>query len=215
MIVSHRHKFIFIKTHKVAGTSIEFALTRFAGEDGIVTPFTVRSDEQERLQAGFGGARNHETEGGSYRNHMPAEDVRALLGRELFESYFKFSVERNSYDKAVSMFAWMNRDPARPRGSSFDDFIAQGGARPAADFGRYCVDGQVAMDAMVLYHDLQAGLDTIAERLDLPGRIDISQIRRKSGYRQSQDYRAYYSPESRAAVERDFAREIVHFGFTF
>jgi len=35
VIVSHQYKFIFVKTHKVAGTSIEYALTRFAGEVGF------------------------------------------------------------------------------------------------------------------------------------------------------------------------------------
>ena len=215
MIVSHKYRFIFIKTHKVAGTSIEFALTRFAGEDGIVTPFSVRIDERERERSGFGVARNYRTEAGEYRAHIPAEEVRNLLGRETFERYFKFSVERNPFDKVVSLYTWLNRDPKRPLGQSFDDFVAQRRALPVADFDRYCIDGKPAMDAMVLYHDLQAGLDGIAERLGLPERIDLTDIRRKSGYRTSQDYRAYYSPASRTAVERDFAREIAEFGFTF
>src|SRR4051794_2759880 len=40
MIVSHEHRFIFIKTHKTAGTSVEVALSRVAGEDAIVPPTT-------------------------------------------------------------------------------------------------------------------------------------------------------------------------------
>jgi len=112
VIVSHKYRFIFIKTHKVAGTSIEFALTRFAGEDSIVTPFSVRIDERERERSGFGIARNNKTGAGEYRAHTAAEEVRNLLGRETFGRYFKFSVERNPYDKVVSLYTWLNRDPS-------------------------------------------------------------------------------------------------------
>ena len=38
MIVSHEHRFIFFKTHKTAGTSIEVCLSTLAGADTIVTP---------------------------------------------------------------------------------------------------------------------------------------------------------------------------------
>jgi hypothetical protein len=215
MIVSHEYKFIFIKTHKVGSTSIEYALDRFAGPDGIVTPFSVRIDEKERQDAGVGGARNHEKDGKRLRAHTPAQEARALLGADIFDAYFKFSVERNSYDKAVSMYCWKDRDPARRLGKSFDEFLAGGGAREAVDFDRYSIGGRPAMDFMILYHDLQDGLDAVAERLKLPGRIDVSAIRRKSGYRASPGYRAYYSPASRERVAAEFAREIAHFGFAF
>jgi hypothetical protein len=215
VIVSHKYKFIFIKTHKVAGTSVEFALDRFAGEDGIVTPFAVKIDEKERSQSGLSGARNYEKDGKQFRAHTPAEEAREILGASLFDSYFKFSIERNSYDKAVSMYSWMNRDPKRPLNASFEEFAAGDGLRPAADFDRYCIDGKPTMDFMVLYHDLQKGLDEVAQRLGLPERVDVSAIRRKSGYRSSPDYRAHYSPRARDLVETQFAREIAHFNFVF
>ena len=43
MIVSHKHKFIFLKTKKTAGTSIELALTKLCGDDDIITPLTAIS----------------------------------------------------------------------------------------------------------------------------------------------------------------------------
>ena len=45
MIISHRHRYIFIKTHKTAGTSVEISLSRFAGPDDVLTPVAPRDEE--------------------------------------------------------------------------------------------------------------------------------------------------------------------------
>ena len=38
MIISHKHKFIFVKTVKTAGTSIEAFLSQHCGPDDVLTP---------------------------------------------------------------------------------------------------------------------------------------------------------------------------------
>lgn len=43
MIVSHKHKFVFIRPKKVAGSSVETALREFCGKEDIATK--VRSEE--------------------------------------------------------------------------------------------------------------------------------------------------------------------------
>ena len=48
MILSHLHKFIFIKGVKVAGTSVEVSLSQVCGPEDIVTPITP-ADEKYRL----------------------------------------------------------------------------------------------------------------------------------------------------------------------
>lgn len=44
MIISHKHKFIFIKTRKTAGTSIEISLSRFCCNNDIVTPISLNDE---------------------------------------------------------------------------------------------------------------------------------------------------------------------------
>jgi hypothetical protein len=53
MIVSHSRRFIFIKTRKVAGTSVELFLSQLCSQEDIITPLGV----DEVLRPGM-GARN-------------------------------------------------------------------------------------------------------------------------------------------------------------
>jgi hypothetical protein len=59
MILSVRHKFVFIKGMKVAGTSVEMALAPLCGPADIVTPISP-IDELARIQRG-GRAQNYST----------------------------------------------------------------------------------------------------------------------------------------------------------
>ena len=129
MILSHRWRFVFIKGRKVAGTSVEMALSTLCGRRDIVTPITPR-DERERLLAG-GVCRNFAidpAEEDAYRraladdgididalptiplrrarfwNHMPLTAVLALHGRPL-TNYRIFAIERSPYSKVLS---WAN-----------------------------------------------------------------------------------------------------------
>jgi len=38
MIISHKYKFIFIKTRKTAGSTIEYNLSSFLGPNDVITP---------------------------------------------------------------------------------------------------------------------------------------------------------------------------------
>ena len=78
MILSHEHKFIFLRTKKTAGTSIELALSDLCGPDDIITPLT---GEDEARRAGRRGAQN-------WRLHSWWKSPRLLK-----RAWFKFSAK--------------------------------------------------------------------------------------------------------------------------
>jgi hypothetical protein len=237
MIVSHRHRFVFIKTRKVGGTSLEIALSRFLGPDDVATPISP-DDEALRRRLGYTGPQNYHTPladygaaewgrfarrvlRGSFRkaravryvNHVPARVVRRHLGEALWRDYTTFSIERNSYDLAVSFYHYMDRDGRR----DFPSFVRDGGAYRASNFDLYAIDGIPALDRVLRYEHLERELAELAETLGLGAALPdtFAQIRAKGGLRDGRSYRDHYDAETRRLIEIQFAREIALFGYTF
>ncbi len=104
MIISHRHKFIYLKARKVAGTSVEVALAQHCGDEDIVTSvgaFNPNWDEEEYSHPG--------KKWQGYGRHLPLIPVRRRLGQKLWDTYFKFAVTRNPWDLVVSQYHWATR----------------------------------------------------------------------------------------------------------
>ncbi|MBC6498000.1 MAG: hypothetical protein GDA54_06770, partial [Alphaproteobacteria bacterium GM7ARS4] len=113
-IISFKHQFIFIKPRKVAGTSLEIALSRFCGKDDVMSRFGDR--KSNRLRARFYPypvrnkidvvTANGEKRAFKLGAHMDAMTLRTLLGDDVFRRFLKISVIRNPYDWVVSLYAW-------------------------------------------------------------------------------------------------------------
>lgn len=260
VILSHRHRFIFIKTEKTAGTSIEIALSRVCGPEDVIT--FLAHPEDRALKASLGpGYRNaqHDLVPLSkhtpldlaqavarrrllrFENHMGAADIRRFVDPEVWESYFKFCVERNPWDKVVSAYWWWRHlesqyrdDPAgftrglgryangmirmiqeRPIGDmSLSEFVQSGRANLVRGFDLYSIEGEVAVDRVLRFERLEEELRSVAEHL---GIRDLPPLpRAKSGSRpMTAGYREVLSPADRDRIARVFAREIVRFDYEF
>jgi len=231
MIISHEHKFIFLKTRKTAGTSIEIALSRFCGEEDMITPIGREDKLRENLSPR--GAQNFQyaAEDGrnsqgerqiSCYNHMPAKRVRDLIGTKIWDEYFKFCFERNPWDKAISMYFWRTRK-REPRPLSLLEFLRSendknempnGKGSKLSNFGIYSIGGDLAVDHVGLYEDLDSELERIVTLLNVPEKIELPRAR--GTHREDRrHYREIMGQEERSIVARICAREIVHFGYRF
>ena len=208
MIVSHRHKFIFIKTGKTAGTSMEIALSQICGEDDIITPISPR-DENSRRELGFRGPQNTIVNGETLVNHDRPPRIRAVLGDDVWSRYFKFTIERNPFDRAISLY-WQLIRRERPPGP-IGEILATTPERRLSNWTFYAVNDRIVVDHIMRYESLPDELRALEVRF---GFGPLNMIRAKGGHRQDRrPYREVLGPAERALIERVCARELAHFGY--
>jgi hypothetical protein len=215
VIVSHEHGFVFMKTRKTAGTSVEIALSRICGPDDVITPVL---EESLRAEAGGRGPQNFESPPLDRKafNHMPVSMVRRMLGRRRFESYFSFAIERNPWDAVVSLYHWKTRDAEPGTAEPFGDYVISEAVETFATKNAriYRLDGQVAVDRVLRYETLAEEIETVWSELGLPGAPDLPHA--KAGTRpRGASYRDYYDDASRDRVAELFAAPIAELGYEF
>ncbi|MEM8771855.1 MAG: sulfotransferase family 2 domain-containing protein [Pseudomonadota bacterium] len=218
MIISHKYQFIFLRTEKTAGTSLSHALAEFLGEDD------VRADMSRPSWASFspihhGALKRNFPKYFGLHAHATAAQIRSVIGAGIFDSYYKFAVERNPWDRQVSLY--FQRYPKRQRRHTpnFSRDLASPYFRSTEyvrlnNWANYAIDNSVVADDVILYHRLEEGLKNLKERLSLPKNIQLGKER--SGFRDDKgDYRRHYTDKTHALIGRWYAREIKEFGFMF
>jgi Sulfotransferase family len=230
MIISHKHKFIFLKTKKTAGTSIELALTKLCGDDDIITPLT-KIDENRR--AGERGAQNWKLHGwwGSSRplwkrrlfkftaqdygfyNHMPAEAAKALLDNDqAWRGYFKFAFDRNPWDRQVSFYLHRYRREDTP--PPFTEFVHNDRRARINNYEIYSIGGDVAVDFIGRYENLESDLRHALSQIGVT--FDDELPRAKTTFRKDKrPYREFYDVDTRDIVGEWYAREIKLLDYVF
>jgi hypothetical protein len=227
MIVSHKSKFIFIKTNKTAGTSIEIALSKFCAPEDIITPVSP-DDESTRRSLGYPGPQNHLAPTSEYRvadhlkrlvgkkklrfyNHISAREVKQHLGDQVWNSYFKFCFERHPFDRIISLYYWRHKREPRPSISEFLDSGVPNLLRRRG-YDLYTIDGVVAVDRVCLYENMARELELLRERLGFDAPLALP--RAKGSVRvDRRDPRDILSDTDKQRIRRMFATEIERFSF--
>jgi len=229
MILSYRYKFIFIKTAKTAGTSIEVFLSKQCGPADVLTPIEPPVEgHQPRNYKGFINpipeilerpgkfflALQHSiTSRKKFYRHMPAFEVRRRVPAKVWNSYFKFCVERNPWDKVLSHYH-MHAD-REGVSLSLDEYLARG--RFPINHFRYTdrAGTKIIVDRVLRYENLMAELSEVFSRLNIPfdGALGVAA---KSEYRIDRtQYQQVFNNEQRRIVEKAFAKEIELHGYQF
>ncbi len=231
MIISHKHRFIFIKTMKTASTSLEVFLSQYCGDRGVVTPIypPVTPHQAQNYQSQFNPLpelwlrqryrqplqpawSDYRTQNRFY-NHLPAWAIRARVPRSIWRTYFTFCVERNPWDKTLSYYHMRRYDSKQPL--TLDQHLKGGDFCLNHPYYTDIAGDRIIVDRVVRYETLSQELKEVCQRLNIPfsGSLDIrAKADRRNDYR---PYRQIYTPQQRQLIERIFAKEIELHGYQF
>lgn len=204
MIASYSRNFIYIKTQKTGGTSLEIVLSRWCSGQDICTTI---SGEDELLRRAYGSQpRNFSDPAGEaefwkvldtndpreidklrrsgvlksdFFNHMPASRVQALLP-DLWEKAFKFAVERHPFDRAISAAFWFSKR----EGENFrlEKAIDSAIANPTfPNHPLYMENGRLLVDRVFDYDTMWTQIEQLRQELGAPRTEDLP--RAKGNYR--------------------------------
>lgn len=230
MIISHKYKFIFLKTNKTAGTSIEIALSGVCGDQDIISPISPE-DEKVRSEMGFRGPQHHIASAGEYGivdvakllvkgrkknrfyNHMPASEVKALVTDRIWDNYYKFCFERNPWERVISLYYWRCKTEPRP---SITQFIDSGALKRLKRKGLelYSIDGKVAVDQVCRFENISGELEAIRAQLGITEELQLPHA--KSRFRKDKrSYRDILNAEQQKIIAEMFSDEIELMGYEF
>ena len=228
MILSHKHKFIYIKTRKTASSSIEALLSRLCGPEDVITPTSDRLMTGERLPPqnyrldhplvpkrplmrrllGRPERLYHPTIG--FYEHIPAWRIKAYVGEAIWNSYYKFTFERNPWDKQVSWYFYKTK--SKKQRPSFERFMHDKSKALVENSSLYMIDGEIAVDFLGRYETLTEDLDHVLKTIGVESTEPLPQLNVFGG---GGDYRKLYDDTTRRLVEEWYEPEIKAFGYEF
>jgi hypothetical protein len=195
VIVNHKYKFIFIKSFKTAGTSLEIALSKFCGDKDVITKIEP-DDEIIRKKLKYTGPQNNT----GMKIHMTASEIKSKIKSEIFKNYFKFVVVRNPFDQIISAFYWHNESKKnekkffflKKKSIDFDKFFERKARHIFEDeINRYSENGEILIDKFISYENLKNDLSSLSDLINLPENLYevFKNIKAKSNIKPSKDKR--------------------------
>ena len=153
---------------------------------------------------------------------MPAEQIRDLVGEEIWKDYYKFATVRNPFDKTVSAYfhgGKKSRMPLRdlltfrrgPR-SRFLSWLQRTGVR--SEQGKLTVDGELCLDGWIRFEHLKSDVEATCRTLGLPWHPD-QVLHLKGEHRdRSIKLRSLYSRKAMEIVRTQLHFEFKEFGYS-
>ena len=205
MIISHRHKFVFIKTRKTAGSIVEHALRPHLHSDLDICTGSSR-DSTPELNI------NPDTNG-----HLSYDDIRDFDSR-ITDDYWFFTIERNPWEKVIGSYFWHQYiKPEKFTNVPFELYVTEYKPYHPMDWKLYRKIFY-RKDWTVFDYDRMDNLfTTLGLKYDINVLPSIYEgTRLKSGIRPEwADRKFVYNNETKAHVANAFSNEIEFKGYVF
>ena len=203
MFISHYYKFIFIKTRKTAGSSIE----KFFYDSLKETDIIFGGMPPENFAPVNCDAENPE--------HIGHKIIKSLYPFE-WDNYYKITIERNPWDKMVSLYHWQKSVKPYYNIGNFEDYIKyRRKLWYKNDWELYTEKDTPCVDRIMQYESLNEDMALLCNHLGINYNNDLISLKLKGNYRTNKNYRNYYSTETKSIVQQSYSNTIDFFNYKF
>ena len=156
--------------------------------------------------------------------HQPASRMRRILGERAWEEIFTFTMVRNPWDRAVSLYAYRRRIGDIPEEWTFRDYVLRlGEANANTEYFQYYgyrwaaadflvdSDGELLVDFVGRFETREHDLKHVAARVGFEG---LGRLALQAASR-GKPYRDFYDPETVAVIRTLHRKDIELFGYDF
>ena len=207
MIISRKHKFIFVAVPKTGTHSVRRALREHMGSDDLEQ---VRLYVEKQFPWPDLAKLGH--------GHISLAQVRPFLDEKDFASFFKFAFVRNPFDRFVSYCAFMTRQIGAfdrdPKGVMRHMLFIAPPMQHILFLPQHSFvtdsDGSLLSDTIGRVEEMQQSYDGICARIGVP-----SEQLEKANSSRHDDYRQYYDQQLIDGVAKLYARDLELFGYDF
>ena len=239
MLISHKNKFIFLKSHKTASTSTFVFFENFCEDQAVVSQikeiknglvditarnFIKKYSITKDILSGqvFGKNKPHSIKRSlkfwlrneCYFNHLNVIGLRNRIHPKVFKNYFKFTNIRNPWDIEVSAWFWFleNNIDTNELQYTFSDFVKTRKRTNIESF--YKINDKIVVDDFIRYENIEIDIKKIVSKLDLKS-SNIHLPKLKSGFRRNKNYRNMYDERTKDLVYKIYKNYISDFDYDF
>lgn len=209
-MLSHKYKCIFVHIPKCGGSSIEKILWPSEAERTA-----------SNLWRGFISKYHNKYQTGGLQ-HLQASQIKLELTKEVFNTYFKCSIVRNPWDKAVSQFEYMKKRKdlrdyiGMSENDSFKKYLSliQRNIHVQWDVQhKFIVDNneKLMVDFVGKFESFESDVSKILGKLKIVGIDKIPHVNKSI----RSHYKDYYDSESREIIQYLYKKDIELFGYKF
>lgn len=230
MIISFKHKFIFIKNYKTASSSIESFIYPYLDNNCIVAP----TEDNKGLNY-YGNFESHDLIDNFEKNsadkyiknnisffaHMPAWlikkrllDISKSLNYDIFNNFFKFAVIRNPFDVIASAFFWRNSQENHLKETiSLKKLIQEIKETKYKTHNVFNLNRimdkkleNILCDKVIKYENLDYELISVFKKIGIPYEGNLNIFKKKNNL--NYNYRSLYDEDDIEILQRIFKREL-------
>ena len=223
MLMSHKHRFIFIHIYKTAGTSI---MGQFAPYSRLIDRLAYEYRFSKRIYSRIINQMGWHDDGlkqfTGYHKHAMAHEVEKRLDSKTFNSYYKFAFVRNPFDLLVSLYFYILQSKSHVMhgtvsSMSFLEFLKWHllqNPPHQIDFLMNPNRDRRLVDYIGRFETLIKDVNIIRENLKLEV-AGVVEHRNPSIKRKRKDYEDYYDNEGRKLVLNYFQADFQMLGYEF